>query len=319
MAETVNIPCITRLCGQSKGPLDKSEVKETFLFFYRHFTTLLRQGCEKEVEETIDRVERGSFGRYTKGIHLLAKFVKALLLRNQGQAIDALLLFKKIAPQCEYLEELGIPNVKVTCYKEIGDLERFRRKYRQAIQYYQQSIDGLKQHKDSEYLLAVLLYNMSLCYYQMKNYRETMDYVNKVIPLVNHTSHSYLLLEGLLLKAALLSEYYHQHAMSNKALDWAYEIAERNGHTEVISKIWMIWGYNYHHLGKYALAEQAFDQSIQLSQECGEIYEKLRPQLLPVDKGLSQGREQGEKTLLDPAKEMVENIVANMIAGWTTV
>jgi tetratricopeptide (TPR) repeat protein len=294
---------LRRLCEEIDRNLRENTDTGVFTFLYRYFQTLLQQRRLEELEVLIEALESHTFTVHTNRVHAFVNYVKAYLRKSQGNLKESAHWFRETLVKHDELQQIGMENVEVDCYKELGNLEFHQKLYKCAIDKYQSAINRLQLNEDSRYMLAIVMYNMALCQYKLKNYHQTLEYLNKVIPLAKDTSNSYLLLDTLILKSALLSEHFRHYAEANKILDQAYEIAQRNQHSSVMNIIWNNWGHNFFHLKQYVLAEQALQHSIRLSHESNDLEAELHSGLLLAEIWVAQGREAEAKQLLERAVE----------------
>lgn len=293
---------LIRLCEEIQVSFHERREKGIFSFLYRYFKTLLQQERFEELKMFLHAVEHHSFTSHTENVLAFVGYMKAFLGKSQGKLEEAAYWFRQTLGQHKQLEVLGIKNVRVDCYKELGNLDFYQEQYKHAIENYQAAINSLSLDQDNEYLLAILMYNLSLCQYYQKNYRQTLEYLDKVIPLAKDTSNSYLLLDSLTTKAVLLSDHFMKYEESNEYLDAAFVLAERNKHTESIHKIWNNWAHNFYHLKQYVLAEHALKYSINLSKEKGDLQVGLGSEVLQAEICMAQGQKQMAKKLLKSVK-----------------
>lgn len=298
---------LNRFCKEVHNNLCGPQETDVFFFLFRYFQTLLQQERLKEVALFLQAFEQYSFNDYNDNVQTFVNYIKAFLRKAQGETEEAAYWLRQTLVKHERLAFLGIKNVPVHCHKELGNLYFYEKKYQNAIDSYQSAVNSLSLDQDSEYLLAILMYNLSLCQYYLKSYEQTLDFLNKVIPLAKDTSNSCLLLDALILKAVLLTEHFKLYRDSNKHLDQAYEIAHRNQHTVSLNKIWHNWGHNFFYLKQYVQAEQALRHSIELSRKYGEIESGLSSKLLLAEIWIKNGCKQQSKQLLEYIKEKAAN------------
>lgn len=290
---------VQRLCDEMNETLLKKRETGLFLFLYRYFQTLIKQERLQEARLLLNGIERYAFDGHAESVITLTTYVKAYLQMKEPNAKAAARCFRETLENYKQLERLGISNVQVLCYKELGNIDFAEKRYKDAIEKYQLGIDHLKLNQDSEYLLAILLYNTSLCYFYLKNYHQAVEYLDKSIRLSKDTSNSYLLLDALIMKSVLLTEHYKKYAEANKLLEDAYQIAERNQHHSSINQIWNNWAYNFFHLKQYLLAEQALQHSIRLSKEYGDERNRLRSELQLSELWIELGQKERAKGRLE--------------------
>ena len=294
---------LTRLCEEIENALLEHQDTSGFTFLYRYFQTLLQQGRGDEVQMFMEGMEQHPFKAYSDSVLTFVCYINAFLRKSQGKMKEAAYWFRQTLVRHGHLEALGLKNVQVNCYKELGSLDFYQERYSDAIENYQKAVNSLKIDADSEYLLAILMYNISLCQYYIKNYHQALEYLDKVIPLAKDSSNSFLLLNALILKSALLTDHFKNYPEANEILDQAYEIAERNQHTALMNKIWNNWGHNFFHLKQFMLAEQSLLQSIRLSRESEDVEAGLYSELLLAEIWIKQEREQEAKQLLERARK----------------
>lgn len=294
---------VVNLCEEIENALIERQDPGGFTFLYRYFQTLLQQGRVDELQAFMEGMEQCSFSVYKDNVRTFVSFINAFLRKSQGKVQEAAYWFRQTLVKHGQLEALGIKNVQVNCYKELGNLHFYLEQHTDAIENYQKAINSLTLDADSEYLLAILMYNISLCQYHIKNYHQALEYLDKVIPLAKDSSNSYLLLNALILKSALLSDHFKNYHEANRLLDHAYEIAERNQHAALMNKIWNNWGHNFFHLKQFMLAEQSLLHSIRLSRESDDVEAGLFSELLLAEIWMKQGRQLEAKQLLERARK----------------
>lgn len=290
---------MVRLCEEISASFRQHKETAVFQFLYRYFQTLLQQDRPQEVEMYIEGIDQHALAEHADKVFVFTSFIRGFLCKAQAQWEEAAYWFRQTLAKHQTLEEIGIHNVEVLCFKELGSLDFYQKQYKEAITKFQEAINALQLNQDSEYLLAILMYNISLCHYHLKNYRQTVEYLDKVIPLAKDTSNSHLLLDALIIKSVLLTDRYKQYHESNAYLDQAYEIAVRNRHSSSINQIWNNWGHNFFYLKRYTLAEQALQYSIQLSSRHDDTKNSLGAELKLAELWMESGRTTKAKKLLE--------------------
>lgn len=101
-----------------------------------------------------------------KGLNLI---MKGEYKESKSYLLKSINLFK----------ELNIDNKKYianisACYNYLGDLNKYNKDYKKAINYYKKAIDLLGDYK--EYKTMALLYkNIGICYFELKEYKFSLD------------------------------------------------------------------------------------------------------------------------------------------------
>lgn len=294
---------MARLCEEIGKSFRQRKETDVFQFLYRYFQTLLQQDRPQEVEMYLDGIDQHTLEEYAEKVFVFTGFIRGFLCKAQGQLEESAYWFRQALVKHKTLEGIGIHNVEVLSFKELGSLDFYQKQYKEAIRKFQEAINALQLNQDSEYLLAILMYNISLCHYHLKNYRQTVEYLDKVIPLAKDTSNSYLLLDALIIKSVLLTDRYKQYHESNEYLDQAYEIAVRNRHTPSINQIWNNWGHNFFYLKQHMLAEQALQYSIRLSSKHDDTKNSLGAELKLAELWMELNRKTEAKKLLESVRK----------------
>ncbi|WP_054949042.1 tetratricopeptide repeat protein [Numidum massiliense] len=296
---------VMRICEELSHVSREEREPDLFWLLYQTMRSLLKQKRLQEFHNFLREMEQYPFPPHTEYMDAYIKLLRAFLLRAQGKTQAAAGLLKQSLHKHGELTRLGMKNVHVLCYRELGNLGVDCKKYKDAIVHYQLAINHLPLNKDSEYMLAVLLGKIVFCNYRLNNFREAFADLEKVLLLVNKSSHTFVLLQAVIFKALLLGENYRQYRESNDCLEWAHELAVRNRYTDALANIWRIRGINYCHLEQYVSAEQAIQQSIMLSGDFDDREGVVLSQLVLSELLIVQGRKREAKQLLKNVCETI--------------
>lgn len=293
---------ITRLCEEIHTRLLDCDEKRTFIFLHRYFQTFIQQERFEELEMYLDIIEVYPFATYADRVLTFTGYIKGLLRKSEGELKEAAYWFRLTLAKQKQLQRLGLNNIAVDCYKQLGNLEFGRKAYKYAFEHYQDAINLLSLDKDSEYLLAKLMYKHALCQYYLKNYQLALEYLDKVIPLAKDTSNSLLLLNAFVMKAVLLSDHFMKYEESNQFLNCAFDLAKRNRYDEAIHKIWRIMANNFYRLKQYVLAEHALRSAMNCCVKTGDLERQVEVEMLQAKIWMAQGQQQRAKQLLEDIK-----------------